>query len=155
MPEPAQSVELRRAGPADVAAISACVNAAYTKWIPRVGRKPWPMMQDYAAIVADGMTHVASLEAELVGVLVLAISDEGFLIENVAVHPQHAGRGIGGRLLGFAEQQAKALGYGSVYLYTNELMSDNIALYAKRGYREYERRQEDGFRRVFMRKQLG
>jgi len=33
-------------------------------------------------------------------------------------------------------------------------MAENIALYARVGYVEYERRQEQGFRRVFMRKPL-
>jgi ribosomal protein S18 acetylase RimI-like enzyme len=37
-------------------------------------------------------------------------------------------------------------------LYTNELMVANIALYQRLGYREVERRQDAGFRRVFMRK---
>ena len=39
-------------------------------------------------------------------------------------------------------------------LYTHELMVENIALYQRLGYREVERRQEDGFRRVFMRKPI-
>ncbi len=33
-------------------------------------------------------------------------------------------------------------------------MTENIELYARVGYLEYERRKDEGFRRVFMRKQL-
>jgi hypothetical protein len=33
-------------------------------------------------------------------------------------------------------------------------MSENIALYVKVGFVEYERRQEEGFRRVYLRKAL-
>jgi ribosomal protein S18 acetylase RimI-like enzyme len=72
----------------------------------------------------------------------------------VAVLPTLKGQGIGRALLTHAEAQAKARGYRSIYLYTNEAMVENIALYARIGYVEYERRQEQGFRRVFMRKQL-
>jgi len=87
-------------------------------------------------------------------VLVLAETDEGFLIDNVAVHPRKKGQGIGKALLVHAEQEAVARGYGSVYLYTNDRMTENIAMYTKAGYVEYERRQELGFRRVFLRKSL-
>ena len=43
----------------------------------------------------------------------------------------------------------------SIYLYTNEKMTDSITLYAKAGYVVYARRLEQGFHRVFMRKLLG
>ena len=52
-----------------------------------------------------------------------------------------------------AEQQpeeARRRGLPEVRLYTNVLMERNIALYAKRGYVETERRVEEGFSRVFM-----
>ena len=41
-----------------------------------------------------------------------------------------------------------------VRLYTHELMVENISLYGRLGYQEVERRAEEGFRRVFMRKVL-
>src|SRR5262245_24259803 len=69
-------------------------------------------------------------------------------------HPRKKGQGIGKALLVHAEQEAVARGYGSVYLYTNDRMTENIAMYTKAGYVEYERRQELGFRRVFLRKSL-
>lgn len=68
--------------------------------------------------------------------------------------PECKGQGIGRQLLERAERDATSLGYRSLYLYTNERMTENIALYARVGYLEYERRQEEGFRRVFMRKAL-
>ncbi len=54
-----------------------------------------------------------------------------------------------------AEAAARAAGFRTITLYTNELMAENIALYARRGYVEVERRQEKGHRRVYMRKVLG
>lgn len=59
-----------------------------------------------------------------------------------------------GILLVHAEREARKRGYTSLYLYTHEKMAGNIALYAHLGYVEVERREEDGFRRVFMRKAL-
>jgi ribosomal protein S18 acetylase RimI-like enzyme len=64
------------------------------------------------------------------------------------------GRGVGKALLLHAEHEARKRGYASLYLYTNEKMSENIALYTRVGYVEYERRQEEGFRRMFLRKTL-
>ena len=84
------ALRLREAVRADAAAVAACVQAAYAPWAERIGREPWPMLQDYAF----------------------------------------------------------------VYLYTNEKMTGNIAMYVKAGYLEYERREELGFSRVFLRKDL-
>jgi GNAT superfamily N-acetyltransferase len=97
---------------------------------------------------------VAEAGGEVAGVLVLSETSEGFLIDNVAVLPSRKGQGIGRALLVHAEQEALARGHASLYLYTNEKMSENIAMYERAGYVEYERRQEDGFRRVFLRKAL-
>jgi len=54
-----------------------------------------------------------------------------------------------------AEQEARVRGHASLYLYTNEKMTENIAKYSRAGYVEYERRREQGFCRVFLRKVLG
>jgi N-acetylglutamate synthase-like GNAT family acetyltransferase len=147
-------LQLREARPTDVAAVADCVQAAYAPWIARIGRKPWPMLQDYAAVIQEQQVAIAEIDNELVGVLVQADTGEGWLIDNVAVRPERQGQGIGKALLLHAEQEALARGHASVYLYTNELMTENIAMYARAGYAEYERRQETGFRRVFMRKTL-
>jgi hypothetical protein len=40
-------------------------------------------------------------------------------------------------------------------LYTNELMHENLVVYGKLGWLEYDRAEQDGFRRVFMKKELG
>ena len=76
-------------------------------------------------------------------------------VENVAVHPDHQGRGLGRRLLDFAEAEARAAGLPELRLYTNEAMTENLALYRHFGHEEVDRRAEHGYRRVFLRKRLG
>jgi ribosomal protein S18 acetylase RimI-like enzyme len=76
------------------------------------------------------------------------------LLENVAVLPTAQGRGIGSRLLALAEDQARGLRLCEIRLYTNEAMTENLAYYTRRGYAETHRAEQDGFRRVFFRKQL-
>lgn len=97
---------------------------------------------------------VAERGGKLAGVLVLAETAEGFRVLNVAVHPRFRGSGVGRALLQFAEVEAVRRGYGSIYLSTHEKMTENQALYARIGYRECERRMEDGYARVYMRKAL-
>jgi predicted acetyltransferase len=148
------AITLRPAVAADAASVDALVQAAYAKWVPRIGRKPWPMTQDYAHVLATDRVTVAEADGALAGVLVLIDDEAGMLLDNIAVRPELAGRGIGRALLKHAEYEARRLKYSSIYLYTNEKMTENIALYGRVGYVEYERREEQGFKRVFMRKAL-
>jgi GNAT superfamily N-acetyltransferase len=77
------------------------------------------------------------------------------LLENVAVSKAGRGKGIGKALIQFCEAQATRLGLGSVCLYTNEKMTDNLSIYPRLGYVEVQRRSEDGFDRVYFEKRLG
>jgi N-acetylglutamate synthase-like GNAT family acetyltransferase len=113
------------------------------------------MLEDYAQVVAQRQVSVAERDGEIVGVLVLTVTAEGFLLDNVAVHPSSHGKGVGRALLQLAESEARRQGYASIYLYTHEKMTENQALYAKIGYVAYDRRHEKGYDRVYMRKQLG
>jgi ribosomal protein S18 acetylase RimI-like enzyme len=98
---------------------------------------------------------VAELEREIVGLIVLEVTDEGFLIDNVAVDPGRQGTGVGRALLEEAEVAARRAGFNSIYLYTHEKMTENLTLYARIGYVEYDRRVDEGHTRVFLRKDLG
>lgn len=143
---------LRPARRTDVDGIVACVEAAYTPYIERIGRKPGPMLEDYAKVIEDRQVTVAESKGIVAGVLVLAPTPEGLLLENVAVLPSH--RGIGKALLQYAESEARRQGFPFLYLYTHEKMTENQALYAKIGYVAYDHRVEQGFARIYMRKRL-
>ena len=146
------SYHLRPARVTDAEAIAACVDAAYSPYVERMGRKPGPMLEDYSKVIRERQVTVAEIDGTVAGVLVLLVTNEGFLLDNVAVQPGH--RGIGKALLEHAESEARRQGFGSIHLYTHEKMTENQALYSKIGYIEYDRRVENGFRRVYMRKKL-
>jgi len=154
VPDHASGYSFRRAGPSDAPAVAALVHAAYRHYVERIGITPRPMTDDYHQVIRDYQVTVAEQAAAIAGVIVLRITEEGFLIDNVAVHPSHRGRGLGRALLDLAEADARRAGFGSVYLYTHEKMTQNLALYSKIGYIEYDRRHEKGFSRVYMRKHL-
>lgn len=130
---------------------------AYSPYVARIGREPGPMRDDYAARIAAGELEVVDGPDGLDTILVL-VPEEGFLLlDNVAVASAARGKGLGGALIDHAEARARALGLPHVRLYTHELMTENQAIYARRGYVETHRAEENGFRRVFMAKtvQLG
>jgi ribosomal protein S18 acetylase RimI-like enzyme len=138
----------------DVESIRSLVERAYSPWVPVLGRRPGPMDEDYAALVAGGDVYVWA-SPEIVALLVLRPTDGGALmVENVAVDPAAQGKGLGPSLLAFAEEQARERGIDELRLYTHERMTSNIELYSRLGWTEYDRLVEHGFARVFMRKQV-
>jgi GNAT superfamily N-acetyltransferase len=147
-------ISVRPALDSDATGIAACVDEAYRHYVLRVGRKPGPMLRDYAVAIRDEQVHVVEQDGDIIGALVLALTDEGFLLEMIAVHPAAQGTGVGRRLLEFSEAEALRQGYAAIYLYTHEKMTENQALYSKIGYVEYDRRTEQGLARVYMRKEL-
>ena len=113
------------------------------------------MTDDYAKVIGEQQVSVAEVDGSIAGVLVLAVTDEGFVVDNVAVHPTRRGTGIGRALLELAETEARRAGFESIYLYTHEKMTENLALYERIGYVEYARRPiGDDFSLVYMRKRL-
>ncbi len=145
---------LRRARPSDLDQIEAIVEAAYFPYIPRMGQKPGPMLDDYAALIAAERVHVAELDGAVAAVLVLLPQADAMLLDNISVSPQAQGKGLGRALMDFAEAKARAAGLSRIRLYTNLLMTENLVLYPRLGYRETGRVHENGFDRVYFEKPI-
>jgi GNAT superfamily N-acetyltransferase len=145
---------LRRATVTDEAAVAACVHDAFRIYIPRLGVEPRPMQRDYGEAIAKLQVWVATLQQQTVAALLLDVTDEGFLVDVIAVLPAHQGTGAGRALLELAEREAVRQGHASIYLYTNEKMTENRVLYERIGYVEYKRETLDGRTRIYMRKPL-
>ena len=139
----------RLAAAADLDEVQRIVSAAYTPWIAQLGQRPGPMDDDYSAAIAAGCVYLCPG-----GVLVLKQEPGALLLDNVAVDPTAQGRGIGKRLLGFAENEAHRRGLPKITLYTHAGMTTNRALYARFGYQETHRITERGLPRVYMAKTL-
>jgi ribosomal protein S18 acetylase RimI-like enzyme len=147
-------MRLRAAAEADVPRLSELVRAAYGVYVPRMGREPRPMGDDYAAAVREHEVVVAEEDGRVVGMVVLTVTEEGFLIDNVAVDPARQGQGVGRALLLEAEAAARRAGFDALYLFTHETMTENLALYERIGYVEYDRRPPDERSVVYLRKHL-
>ena len=142
----------RLAGPQDLPTVTDLNAVAYAKYAGRMSHPPGPVQHDYSPELAAGQIWLVGEPA--VAVLVLVPDTDHLLIDDIAVHPSAQGQGIGRQLMAFAERQAVAAGLSLLTLYTHETMVENIAFYTRLGYRETERRTDDGFRRVFMEKRL-
>lgn len=145
---------IRQAAAAQAGAVAALVGRAYARWVPVIGRRPAPMDDDYAARCAAGQVFCAMDGDALAGLVVIAEAPGHLWLDNLAVDPAWQGRGLGGALLCFVEEEAQRRRLPEVRLCTNERMEANIALYARKGYAETTRREEDGFRRIYMAKQV-
>lgn len=141
---------VRPADAADLPAVQRIVQAAYTKYIARIGKPPGPMLDDYAALIRS---HAVWVKGDPIrGAIVLLPEDDHLLLDNVAVDPAAQGQGVGRTLITFAEAEARRRGYREMRLYTHQLMTENIALYSRTGWQETGRGEQNGFARVFFRK---
>ncbi len=136
----------------DLPVLREIVSAAYSRYLPRMDRPPAPMLQDLGPRV--GASEVWVTGRPIRGPVCLSCADDTLLVESVAVHPDAQGSGLGRQLLDFAEEEARRHGLERLRLCTNEVMTDNVAIYTHLAYTEIDRRTEDGYRRVFMAKDL-
>ena len=112
------------------------------------------MIADFRSAIEAGQVHVLAGDGFIKGFVVFHPRDDHIHLENVAVSPDLQGQDIGRRLIAFAEHFARDSGFGAVELYTNEKMTENLIFYPQIGYEEIGRGEQDGFSRVFFRKEL-
>jgi ribosomal protein S18 acetylase RimI-like enzyme len=141
---------IRGAIAGDAARMRAIALAAYAKYVPRIGREPAPMAADYEAAVAANRAVIGTAGSVL-GYMIGWPETDAYFIDNIGVDPACQGGGLGRRLIDHAVSQADGLGLPALRLYTNALMSENLAMYAHIGFVETHRSVEKGFHRVYMR----
>lgn len=155
------AASVRPAAPADLPEIQRIVTAAFTPYIPRLGRPPAVMGNDYAALIAAGAVFVlaagegasqADPGEALAGLIVLSDEPEVLYVDTLAVDPGAHGQGLGRALLDFAAAEARRRDYPAVRLCTNLVMTENLGFYRHLGWEETHRGVQAGFERVFYRK---
>ncbi|WP_197688372.1 GNAT family N-acetyltransferase [Bradyrhizobium lablabi] len=146
----------RRATSGDVGTVREITRAAYSKWVPVIGREPKPMIADYEQAVVDHVIDIYEQGGLPIALIELIPKPSYLLIENVAVLPDRHGNGIGGLLLERAETIARSLGLSELRLYTNAMFATNITFYARRGFEEFMREPHaSGSEVVHMKKSVG
>lgn len=148
----AMTIRLARAE--DAGAIGQVAKDAYHVYIERLGRPPAPMIADFEHHIARDWVIIAERNGRLCGYAILIADKERALLDNIAVDPREQGSGVGRSLIERVEQEALALGHLSLELYTNVVMTENVCWYARLGFVETKRAVEQGFYRIYMKKDL-
>lgn len=144
---------MRRALAADADAVRKLVHAAYGHYEPLLGRTPMPMLTDYDDAVREHEVWVLeTADGSIAAVLELIERLDHLWIDNVAVDPAWQGRGLGRRLLTFADAEARRRDLPELGLLTNERYTANIAMYERYGYRETHREPHLGSDLIHFRK---
>ena len=122
------------AGPDDHDRVRELVRLAYARWVPIIGREPRPMQADYARAVLEHRIDLLVEGGALVALIETDMRSDHLWIENIAVHPDHQGRGIGTRLVAHAARLARAEGRRELQLLTNAAFLANVRLYERLGF---------------------
>ncbi|WMS43375.1 GNAT family N-acetyltransferase [Acuticoccus sp. MNP-M23] len=148
-------VTIRRAVADDAAALLAISQAAFECHVVPIGRRPSVMDDDHAALIAAGQALAAvDADGSVCGYATFNLAQPEAWLRAVAVAPGRQGRGIGPALIAAVEERARAAGATHLALHTNAKMADNLVLYPRLGFDEVDRRNEDGFERIYFRKTL-
>jgi ribosomal protein S18 acetylase RimI-like enzyme len=143
--------QIRQALSADADKIGAIARAAYAKYVPRIGRPPPAMIADFADYIAGNVALVVEVAGEVVGYMIAWPEPDAYFIKNIAVEPAAQGRGLGRGLIEHAAGEARRLGLPALRLYTNAVMTENLAMYRRIGFVETHRAMENGLSLVYMR----
>jgi len=121
------------------------------------GFDPGPLTEDDARRLAPptGAFLLARLDGEVVGCGGLQSLGEGVAeVKRMWVSPSARGRGVGRRLLEVLEERARSLGHDVVRLDTNGTLDEARAMYARAGYVEIDRYNDNPYAEHFFEKRL-
>ncbi len=126
---------LRQATLEDVPQIVACIDAAYECYANSIADLP-PVSAGLDEDILTNQVWVMDLNGTALGILVLVVADGFMKLANLAVHPDHGGKGLGGALIKHAEQEAYEQGFFEMRLNTHSDMTSTQRLYQRLGWKE-------------------
>ena len=145
--------KLRRAEPQDAPALACCFDAAYRPDPLWSGKSIAPTEENYTLVIALYHVWVAVDQGQVIGGLVLIPKEDYMLLANIAVRPEHQGKGVGQALLELADAEALDQGYQEIRLSTNKAMTDNLDMYRRSGWTEMQSGEQEVYS-ISMRKLL-
>lgn len=125
---------LRKPEPDELPIIQVIADAAYAPYTELKESHPHLLEFDFASNLERGELYVIQDTRDIGGYVVTYRTDDGQLIENVAVSEARKGNGLGRKLVNFAAFEARRRKLDRVYLYTHASMTDTLAFYEHLGY---------------------
>lgn len=132
------SLRIDRARPEDAPGLAVCIDAAYAGYRAQGIDLP-PVSEGVAEDIAQSHVWVVRDGALIAGGLILSMDRSCAYLQNVAVHPDYSGHGLGRRMMETALAAAKAHGCAEILLTTHAAIPANVALYRHLGWLEYAR----------------
>jgi len=124
---------VRAAVTEDSQALSRCITAAYSVYKDRNIDLP-DVSIDIDLSIDTRTVWIAQIKDMIVGVIVLTTYPDHLLLENIAVHPDHGGKGIGKALIRLAESECAEQRLHEIRLSTHRDIAENINLYKHLGW---------------------
>ena len=100
----------------DVQELQTIANDAYSLYVPRIGRKPAPMVADFSVHVLRREVFALDDQEQIAAYIVTFPLEADQFVENVAVRPNCQGCGYGFSLMTFAETRACENGLNKLVL---------------------------------------
>ncbi|MBN7774228.1 GNAT family N-acetyltransferase [Clostridium aminobutyricum] len=148
-------MEIRKATKSDAAAVFTCAVEAFKDYILLIDRTPGPMLEDYYEAIKHHHVFVASTKGSIDGFILIKDGNVDFMwLDALAVYPGSRNVGVGGSLISFGEKFIKSMGKSECRLYTHVKYERSIAIYQHLGYQIYDRIQENGYDRYYLKKVL-
>jgi len=144
---------IRLARPGDIPAMQEIAVLAYEPYVARMGQEPAPMRPDFVGHIANDTVFVWD-DGGVRAYAVIIIGEHEPLLDNIAVDPCAQGQRLGSKFLSHIELYLRDEGFSAYTLYTNVHMTENIAWYIRAGFTETGCGTQDGFERVFFRKEF-
>ena len=130
---------IRSAGPADVISLPAIEAAAGEAFrsigMPEVADDPLPDVQRLKRHASAGRAWVATVDNQVVAYALAVLRDGSAHLEQVSVHPDHAGQRIGANLIDAVTSWARDRGDDRLTLTTFADVPWNAPYYRKLGFR--------------------
>ncbi|GHB33633.1 hypothetical protein GCM10007094_23010 [Pseudovibrio japonicus] len=130
---------IRKAQLADADAIAVCIEAAYAHYAKILSDLP-PVSEGCADEIGKDRVWVAVDNNEILGCLFLVPQAVEMKLANLAVHPDHQGKGLGRELITFAQNEARKQGFHAMTLNTHAAMPKNLQLYTRLEWEEVSRK---------------
>lgn len=139
-PTPAAPViDVRPATAADRAAVVKVLQRAFADYDGRLQPPPGALGETEASVRAHlekGSIAIAFIAGEPVGAMFIDRKGDALFLSRVSVVPEKRGSGITARMVALAEEEARRQGVHALTLRVREVLTQNVALFERLGFRE-------------------
>lgn len=125
---------MRPAGKEDLGSVTDCIAAAYSAFQTTIPDLP-PVLDGIGDAIDDGRVWLVEDASGVAGVLILKLGRDHAVLENVAVTPRSAGKGLGRVLIDQALTVLRDHGCAELRLNTHASMTGNVAMYERLGWK--------------------